>query len=337
MSTPSAHDRKRIPAAFAMQGGLPGALFVPDVLARLHDRLDIVDESITDFAEADPTRLAGLEVLVTGWGAPTIGARELERMPNLRAVFHAAGTVKGHLSREVWDRGVLVTTAALANAYPVAEYTLAMILLSGKDAFSIAADYRAGILRDPAAGTGNYRRTVGIVSASTVGRLVIGLLASFDLRVLLYDPLIAPDDPVLGIAERVDLADLLRRSSIVSVHAPLLPETRGMIGAAELAMMPVGATLINTARALIVDQDALAAELEDGRIKAVLDVSEPEPLPLDDRLWSVPGVMLTPHIAGALGNELLRLGESVVREVELFSDGLPPAFPVRKHDLSAMA
>lgn len=337
MPTAPFADRRPLPAAFAMQAGLPAALFAPESRARLDELLKLRSEPITDFATADPAMLAELEVLITGWGAPDIGEAELASMPKLRAVFHAAGTVKGHLGHEVWDRGILVTTAARANAYPVAEYTLAMILLAGKDVFGIADDYRSGRVRDGGPATGNYQRTVGIVSASTVGRLVIALLAAFDLRVLLYDPLLADDDPVLALAERTELPDLLRRSSIVSVHAPLLPETRGMIGAEQLALLPTGATLINTARAPIVDQGALAGELASGRIRAVLDVTEPEPLPLDSALRSVPGVVLTPHIAGALGNELLRLGESVVREVELFADGSPAAHPVRKQDLSAMA
>ncbi len=329
------------PAAFAMGAGLQHRLFSPSALLRLRAALDLDDDRVIEtFDQVDPRVLDKLEVLITGWGTPALSVDDLERMPRLRAVFHAAGTVKGHLPAEVWDRGILVTTAAAANAYPVAEYTLAMILLAGKDALSIAALYRADPLLDIAGrypAIGNYRRTVGIIGASTVGRLVIDLLAGFDFEILLYDPIIADDDPVLLRAERVSLDALFDRSSIVSVHAPLLPETRGMVGAAELARLEHGATLINTARALIVDQTALGEALAAGSIRAVLDVTEPEPLPLSDPLRGSPGLIVTPHIAGALGNELLRLGESVVREVELFVNGEAPAFPVRKSDLAAMA
>jgi len=328
-------------AAFAMQPGLPAALFGEEGLAALATRLDLVSaDPVEDLAALGRAALARIEVLVTGWGAPAIGAAELASMPRLRAVFHAAGTVKGHLDPAVWERGVRVTTAARANAYPVAEYTLGMILLEGKGVLRIAEDYRTEPLEHPLADypdIGNYRRTVGIVSASAVGRRVIQLLAPFDLRVLLYDPLLSDDDPILALAERVELAELLRGSSIVSVHAPLLPETRGLIGAAELALMPDGATLINTARAPIVDEAALAAELAARRLRAVLDVTEPEPLPLDHPLRSAPGVLLTPHVAGALGNELRRLGASVLDEVERFVRGEPAGFPVRQQDLRAMA
>jgi phosphoglycerate dehydrogenase-like enzyme len=324
-----------------MEPGLQGRLFSPGARRRLGRILDIDHESvITSFDEADPALLERVEVLVTGWGAPVIGALDLERMPRLRAVFHAAGTVKGHLHPEVWDRGILVTTAALANAYPVAEYALAMILLAGKDVFGIAADYTDDDAlevsrRRPV--IGNYRRTVGVIGASTIGRRVIELLGSFDFEVLLYDPIISDLDPILRGARRVSLDELFERSTIVSVHAPLLPETRGMVGADELARMAPGSTLINTARAPIVDQAALTAALAAGRLKAILDVTDPEPLPLGHPLRSAPGVLITPHVAGALGNELFRLGESVVREAELFSENRAAAFPVQKDDLAAMA
>jgi phosphoglycerate dehydrogenase-like enzyme len=329
------------PAAFAMDSGLQYDLFEARALRRLRAVTSIEPGfSIQNFDEVADEALATLEILITGWGAPAIGRDELARLPRLRAIFHAAGTVKGHLSPEVWDSGILVTTAAAANAYPVAEYTLAMILLAGKGVLPIARDYRLDAALD-VPGTyptiGNYRRTVGIIGASTVGRLVIELLAPFAFDILLYDPVIEETDPILARARRVELAKLFSESSIVSIHAPLLPTTTGMVGAAEIALLPIGATVINTARAPIVDQAALTTAVAEGRLRAILDVTDPEPLPLSDPLRSLPDALLTPHIAGALGNELHRLGESALLEAELFAAGRPPAFPVHKSDLAASA
>jgi phosphoglycerate dehydrogenase-like enzyme len=332
--------RPRLAAAFAMRPELPPRLFGPAELARIRALADI-DESapVTDFGRADPGRLARLDVLITGWGSPRIGARELGAMPRLRAIVHAGGSVKGHVSRDAWDRGLLVTTAADANALPVAEYTLAAILLAGKGVPALAAAYA----RDPAATgadcleIGNYRRTVGIIAASRVGRRVIALLGPFDFRVLLYDPHLPPGDPVLRQAERVGLDDLFRRSSIVSVHAPLLPETAGLVGRDQIALMRPGSVIINTARAPILDQDALTEAVRAGRVRAVLDVTGPEPLPAGHPLRDLPGVILTPHVAGALGNELRRLGESATREIELFAAGHPAEHAVSADALNAMA
>jgi phosphoglycerate dehydrogenase-like enzyme len=327
-------------AAFAMRPDLPEQLFTPDDLAAL-TRVADLDPSVTftDLDDAPAGILDRVEILVTGWGAPQIGRAELDRMPKLRAIVHAAGTVKDHLSDAVWDRGVLVTSAASANAYPVAEYTLAMILLAGKrvpDAIrGYADDPEAYADVDPA--IGNFGRTVGVVGASRVGRRVIELLEPFDLRVLLYDPYLEASDPVLARAERVGLDELFRLSSIVSVHAPLLPETVGMIGSRQLDLLPSGATLINTARAPIVDQDALTAAVRSRGLRAVLDVTEPEPLPAGHPLRTLPGVVLTPHVAGALGNELRRLGECARHEVERFVAGEPAEHPVTKEALIAVA
>jgi phosphoglycerate dehydrogenase-like enzyme len=166
---------------------------------------------------------------------------------------------------------------------------------------------------------------------------VIELLGSFDTEVLLYDPYVPDDDPILARARRVSLDDLFRRSSIVSVHAPLLPETIGLVGARQLALMNPGAVLINTARGAIVDHDALVDAVLAHGLRAVLDVTEPEPLPAGHPLRTLPGVILTPHVAGSLGNELHRLGESAVRELEQLAAGRPPRFPVACQSQATMA
>jgi phosphoglycerate dehydrogenase-like enzyme len=323
-----------------MRPGLVNDLFGPGELERVHAVADI-DETmvISDLGAADPRILAGLDVLITSWGSPLLDGPALAAMPRLRAILHAAGTVKHHLVPEVWERGILVTTAAEANAYPVAEYTLAAILLAGKDVAALAAGYAA----DPAfsagdrADIGNYQRTIGILGASRVGRRVIELLGQFDFRVLLYDPYLPEADPVLTQARRVSLDDLFRLSSIVSIHAPLLPETIGLVGGDQLALMSPGAILINTARGAIVDHEALAAAVRTRGLRALLDVTDPEPLPAGHPLRQLPGVILTPHVAGSLGNERRRLGEAATREIELLAAGQQPRWAVGREALLTMA
>jgi len=338
MASESRSDQ--LTAAFAMRAGLSRRLFGAAELERLRAVADLDEElTISDFQQADPGLLAAVEVLITGWGCPRIGAAELAAMPRLRAIVHAGGTVKDHVGPEAWSRGILVTTAAEANAYPVAEYTLAAILLAGKGVPELASAYAAdpGFRADSRPDIGNYRRTVGIIGASRVGRRVIELLGAFDFSVLLYDPCLADDDPVLARARRVSLDELFRRSSIVSIHAPLLPETTGMVGHRQFALMSPGSVLINTARGAIVDHDALGQAVRAKGVRAILDVTDPEPLPAGHPLRELPGVILTPHVAGSLGNELHRLGESAVRELELLAAGRPPSSPVRRESQATMA
>ncbi len=323
-----------------MRTDLPRRLFGAAELERIHAVAEL-DENLTidDFRRADQRLLAAVDVLITGWGCPRIGAAELAAMPRLRGVLHAAGTVKGHVGPEVWTRGILVTTAAEANAYPVAEYTLAAILLAGKGVPELARGYAAdpGFTADGRTDIGNYRRTIGIVGASRAGRRVIELLGAFDFTVLLYDPYVASDDPLLARVTHVRLDELFRLSSIVSLHAPLLPETVGMIGDRQFDLMAPGSVLVNTARGAIVDHDALVRAVRSKGLRAVLDVTAPEPLPADHPLRSLTGVILTPHVAGSLGNELGRLGESAVCELELLAAGRPPRSPVRGESLATMA
>jgi len=126
-------------------------------------------------------------------------------------------------------------------------------------------------------------------------------------------------------------------SDVVSLHAPVLPSTVGMIGARQLARMRDGTTFINTARGVIVDHHALRTELITGRISAVLDVTDPEPLAADDALFGLPNVVLTPHLAGSVGTELHRLTATALQEVEAFAAGRAPLHPVAATDLATMA
>ncbi len=335
---PTTVESARPPAKFVMRRGLVTQVFAPDQFRTLGALLDFGDHPVMQ--TLDDPRLRTVHTLITGWGCPRIGPEELDRMPALRAIHHAAGTVKEHLDAEVWRRGIRVTTAAAANAVPVAEYTLAMILLEGKGVAAAAAAHR----RDPSAdlselfeGIGNHRRRVGILGASKIGRRVIALMQSFDLDVAVSDPYLRDDDPIREQARVVELDELFATSEIVSVHAPLLPETVGLVSRRLLALLPDGATLINTARGPIVDHSALVDEVAAGRLRAVLDVTDPEPLPRGHVLLESPSVIVTPHVAGALGNELHRLGESVVCEVRRFARGEEPAHPVALAELAAMA
>ncbi|MBX9423416.1 MULTISPECIES: hydroxyacid dehydrogenase [Streptomyces] len=294
-----------------------------------------------DLTSADPrvtAALADAEILLTCWGAPPLSAEVLDRAPRLRAVVHAAGSVKHHITDACWERGLRVTSAAAANALPVAEYTLAAILFAGKRVLGSARRY-AELRADHAwltesADGGNYRRTIGVVGASRIGRRVIELLRPFDLDVLLYDPYV--DAPPPGV-ELVGLDELCARSSVVSVHAPQLPSTYRMIGAAQLAAMPDGATLVNTSRGSLIDEQALLPHLLTGRLHAVLDVTDPELPPPDSPLYTLPNVLLTPHVAGSLGNELHRMADQAIEEVARYARGEPFAEEVRASDLQRSA
>jgi phosphoglycerate dehydrogenase-like enzyme len=329
-------------AVFAMDPVHLPLLFPPPVMARLKQAA-VIDPALVvrDFAAPDAApALARAEVLITGWGCPRLDADVLAAAPGLHTVLHAAGSVRALVGEALWEGGVTVSSAVTGNALPVAEYTLAMILLAGKDVFAHRERFRdthAYPSTTETAATGNLGRRVGIIGASRVGRRLLELLRPFDLAVSLYDPYVdAAEAAALG-AEPLSLDDLLRRSDIVSLHAPDIPETHRMLDRDKLALIRDGGVLINTSRGALVDPDALTDELTSGRLSAVLDVTEPEPLPAGSPLYALPNVFLTPHIAGSLGNELARLGGIVVDELERLAAGLRPAHEVRHVDLTRVA
>jgi phosphoglycerate dehydrogenase-like enzyme len=329
--------------AVAMVPMLNRDLLVEEHWRRLGMLCDILDrEPITAFADPHAVPLlARTEILLTGWGCPRIDDWVLDHAPHLQAVVHAAGTVKDHVSEAVWVRGIRVTSAAAANAVPVAEYTLAAILFANKRVFQAQRRYReARQFRwwpEEFPGLGNYRKTVGIVGASYVGRKVIELLRPFDFTLLLNDPFVdAAAATTLG-ARKVDLDDLLDASDIVSLHAPALPETRHLIDALRLRRMRDGATLINTARGWLVDHAALETELRGGRINAVIDTTEPEVLDPDSPLYDLPNVLLTPHIAGSMGTETQRMATLAIDEIERLVGGQPLRYEIRAADLGRLA
>jgi len=311
-----------------------------DALGRVCDLVGgpVLDDFSTERARAV---LREVEVLVTGWGCPPLEAAVLAGAPRLRAVVHTAGSVRAHVTEACWDRGIEVASAASANALPVAEYTVAMILLTGKRVLERARHYRATRRHDDWLGTsadvGNFGRTVGILSASMIGRRVIELLAPYDLDVVLHDPYVTDAEAAKLGVEAVGLGELFARSDVVSVHTPLLPETRGLVSRELIAAMPPDAVLINTARGAVVDQDALAEAAVAGRIRAVLDVTDPEVLPPEHPLWDSDQVLITPHLAGSQGNELRRLAELAVAEVGRWAAGHGFAHPVRREGLGRIA
>ncbi|WP_369263374.1 hydroxyacid dehydrogenase [Streptomyces sp. R35] len=329
-------------AMFAMTAENVPQIFPPDVLARLRELVEIdpalVAENFTDPRVREA--FAGTEILITGWGCPPLDEATLDAAPKLRAVLHAAGSVKSFTTSAVWQRGLVVSSAAGANALPVAEYTLAMILLAGKDLFAYRDRLRAERAfpyGEIVPGIGNFGRRVGVVGASRIGRRLIELLRPFDLRVSLADPYVGEDGAAALGVPLLPLDELLSGSDIVTVHAPQTAETRHMIGRRELALMPSGGVLINTSRGALVDHDALADELRGGRISAILDVTDPEPLPADSLLYELPNAFITPHLAGSQGNEVARLGLTVVEEVERLLVGRELAFRVDGEGLERAA
>jgi phosphoglycerate dehydrogenase-like enzyme len=335
-------DRRAV-AALAMLLGVEHELLSEASRRELHGLVELISESPVDLTQLPDDVLAQIEIILGSWGCNLLDDELLSRMPKLRLLAYAAGTVKHTVTPATWTRGVAVSSAAAANAVPVAEFSFAAIVMIAKDVFRVRDALRETRGRPPvsavgpAGGPGTRGLRIGLVGASTIGRLLIERLATLDVEVAVADPYLdTAEAEQLGVLP-IDLNELFAWSDIVSLHAPELPSTRHLVNADRLALMHDGAWLINTARGALVDTDALTRECVAGRLNAFIDTPDPEPLPAESPLYDLPNVVLTPHLAGSLGREISRMGDLAVAEIRRFLAGEALAHEVRAEDLDRLA
>ncbi|MBT6626121.1 MAG: hydroxyacid dehydrogenase [Gemmatimonadetes bacterium] len=298
---------------------VPGVLTADDVQQRLHE-------------------LGDIEAVFTTWGFPTLKAPILDGLQQLKAVFYAAGSVKS-FAPPLIERGIIVVSAWAANGVPVAEFTVAQIVLACKGYFHNTRDYvspdvRARLHR----GAGVFGETVGLIGAGMVGRAVIELLRPYVLRVIVHDPFLADEEAAALGVEKVSLEDLFEQSYVVSNHLPNLPELQGVLHGGLLERLRENASFINTGRgAQVVEADLVRIWGSRPDLTALLDVTYPEPPEAGSPLYEMPNVHLSSHIAGSLNDEIVRMADYVIEEFGRWERGEPLLFEVTSERLTTMA
>ena len=274
------------------------------------------------------------DACITSWGVACLDADVVAAAPRLKAMAHMGSSVKRFVSYAFWERDIHLTSAGIALGRSVAETTLGLMIVGQKRIWPLGQHVRAGGWRDSPEwdkwySRELYRKDIGIIGASNVGRYVIELLKPFGANILVYDPYISAEEAKALGTTKVELNDLLARCEIVSLHAPANPHTYHMINAEGLALMKDDALLINTGRGTLIDEQALIKELAKGRFFAFLDVTDPEPPAADSPLRSLDNVVVTPHIAGCIEN-CNHMGELAVEELRRFFAGEPPVYQITK-------
>lgn len=294
---------------------------------------------ITSGNFASQSRFLGdVEVLFSTWGMDADLAEKVKDLPSLKALFHAAGTVQA-FARPLIGKGIVVVSAWAANAVPVAQFALSHILLGLKGWHRNVRDTHADPGRPAeAAAPGVFGETVGLLGCGMVGKRVAGLLRPFDLEVLAYDPYLPEAEArSLGV-RKAGLAEVFSHAFVVSNHLPDLPPTRGLLDGGLFASMRPGAVFLNTGRGATVVEADLAAVLA-GRpdLTALLDVTFPEPAPADSPWHALPNVLLSSHIAGSNGKEVVRMADYCLEEFEAWKAGRPLRYQVTAAMLETMA
>lgn len=324
-----------------------------DVFARaLHDVLDprAVDLTVRELDLGWPTKpwndigevaeaagdedmmiaaLRGMTAAVTHLAPFT--ARVFREAPDLRMLAVSRGGPVNVNLEAATRAGVVVTYAPGRNANAAAEFAVGLMLATCRNIATGHAAMRNGswpghYFQYENAGFELSGATVGLVGYGAIGRIVARILTAFGARVLTYDPKAPPDAFGPEVTRVDDLDELLGVSQVVSLHARLTAETENLIGAAQLAAMPRGAVLVNTARGGLLDYDALCDALDNGHLAAAgLDVYPAEPVPEGSRLLTTPGVVTAPHIAGCSREVAARAARICADEVARWVDGTPPA------------
>jgi phosphoglycerate dehydrogenase-like enzyme len=308
-----------------------------DLVYGLDERRDIAARVTLAAPRLDPANFLeqrgsfdDVEAIFSSWGMPRMDAAFFEVFPNLRVLFYGAGAVNAFVTDETWARGVQIANANVANGVPVAEFTVAQIILALKQTWRIVLQTkRDKQLTRPTPVAGAYHSTVGLISLGAIGRMVAERLRAYDVQVIAYDPH-APADFArdMGVS-LVSLEEVFTRADVVSCHTPWLPETENLIDGALLRSMKPNATFINTARGAVVNEPALIEVLgERPDLFALLDVTWPEPPVAGSPLYELPNAILTPHIAGSMNNECHRMARVMIDELDRWQRGEPLRFRV---------
>jgi len=290
---------------------------------------DIVGEEAAEFLE-------GMDGAMTSWNSGDLTPAILEGVPGLKIWAYGAGTVKGKICDEAWEKDVVVTSAAPVIADDVAELAMGFMTIGLRMVFPFSRAMRDGDKKPSKTEAKSlFRRTVGVISASQVGQRVMRLLRPYETRILLYDPFVTAERArdEFG-AELADLETIAREAEVVTIHAPRLDATYHMWNGTHFKLMRDDCIFVNTSRGANLDEAALIAELEKGRFFAFLDVTDPEPPVMDSPLRSLPNVVLTPHCAGM---QSYRIGARKVEELRRYFAGEEQLFQVTRDMLDRLA
>lgn len=295
--------------------------------------------------EANPNAFGDVEYIFSTWSMPG-GSEDKDDFarffPNAKALFYAAGSVK-YFAQHYFDKNIRIFSAFAANAVPVAEFSVAQILLANKGyyqslrAFKNAEAYKiAGDISR--AHAGNYATNVGIIGAGMIGKKVIELLKPYKLNIKIYDVFVDAERARELGGEKVDTLDeLFATCDVVSNHLANVPATIGMIKGEYFEKMKQNGTFINTGRGAQVDEAGMLSALKKRPdVSVILDVTIEEP-PTNNDFYDLENVFLTPHIAGSQANEVARMSEMVVDQFENLLNGKPTQYEITEKMLATMA
>lgn len=288
-----------------------------------------------------PEDCSQIEAVFSTWGMPAMAKEEIrEKLPALRYVFYAAGSVQ-YFARPFLESGVKVYSAWMANAVPVQQFAFAQILLACKGYFQVQAVCKESRKQAQALFRnfpGIYDVKIGILGCGAIGSQVCRMLREAGLQVLVYDPYMSDEKARKLDVQRANLEEIFTECLVISNHIPNLPSTVGVIKREHLLSMQKYATFINTGRGpQLSEQDLYDALVAESGRTALLDVMTDEQLSDEKPIVKLPNCFVTPHIAGSAGNEVHRMADYMADTLEKILRGEPTEYEVTMKMLETMA
>ena len=318
-------------------------VYTPEDYAFLKENAGL-DDKVYSKADvlANPAAFNDVDFIFSTWGMPVMTEEEIAAaFPKAQCLFYGAGSVQA-FARPFLHRGIKVFSSWGANAVPVAEYTLAQILLANTGYFHFSQQTcpKDNEISWPLRKNfpGNYDTCVGIIGVGMIGKVVIDLLKPFKIRVKAYSPSLTDEKAAALGVERSTIEEIFATCQVVSNHMADLPQTRGMLGKKLFESMMPYSTFLNTGRgAQVVEEDLVEVLQARPDLFAVLDVTKPEPPVEGHPFYTLPNCVLTPHIAGSLGNEVRRMGAYMLTEFSHYIKGEKCEYEVSEKMLERMA
>jgi phosphoglycerate dehydrogenase-like enzyme len=315
------------------KGLIRDSFIPPEVQEKLEQMGTIIWNTTTEQFDVKELseKIRDVDVCITGWGCPKLDKDILENAKNLRLIAHTGGSVAGLVSDFLYEREIKVISGNEIYAESVAEGVIGYALASLRDLPFYDNEMKHGKWsQNDFYNEGLLEQTIGLVGFGMVAKNLIRLLAPFRVKVKVYSkPTDAATLANLGI-ELVSLDEIFTTCKIISLHVPQTPETYHMIDTRLLEMIPQGSILINTARGSVIDEQALAKQLQKGKFKAVLDVFEEEPLAENSELRQLKKTILIPHMAGPTVDRRRIVTLSLMEDILRLYKGDPLKYEISK-------
>lgn len=310
-----------------MPVGLVRDTFMPQDII---DQINALGEVVWNTTEQQFSRdelkekLKDIDICICGWGTPRFDEYVLESAPNIKLIAHTAGSVANLVSDYLYERGIKMLSANSVFAESVAEGCIAYIMSSLRDLPFYSNEMQQGYWkRSDSYNESIMDQTIGLVGFGMIAKYFVEMLKPFRASIKVYSNHLKDEVCEKYNLQRASLEEIMTTCKIISIHTSKRPDTFHMINEKLLKMIPAGSLLVNTARGAIIDEKAMAEELQTGRFKAILDVYEEEPLPLESRLRGLKNVILIPHMGGPTIDRRKHCTIAMIEDIKRYKAGEP--------------